>query len=201
MFFTQFFENPGQMLFLGGVALATWVLMRRLFVYRNKNRKRVDPIKEITKKEIPAQSIDAPVESLKWEVRIHDLGREISARIDSKLSALQALTKLAYEAAERLEIAAMHAAELESKHYGVSKLDDIERRLHDVTFEVGSPVRISAGQAKSSTLDPIESLRRVVKRMLEQGGTIQEISDQTQMPLGEVEFLASTLRIPNPKAA
>lgn len=198
---SQFFENPGQMLFLGGIALATWVLMRRLFIRRGKNKKSVDPIKEITKKERPAQSIDAPAESLRWEVRIHDLGREISGRIDSKLSALQALTKLAHAAAERLEIATMHAAELESKHYGSSSLDAIERRLHEATFEVGSPVTISTSQPKPAAIDPVESLRRVVKRMLENGQTAEEIASETHMPLGEVEFLASTLRVSNPKAA
>jgi hypothetical protein len=198
---SQFFENPAQMLFLGGVSLATWLLMRRLYIRRRKDSKRVDPIKEITKKERPVQSVDAPAESLRWEVRIHDIGREISARIDSKLSALQALTKMAHEAAERLEIAAMHAAELESKHYGSSPLDAIEQRIHEVTFEVGTAVELSAKEPKPLTVDPVESLRRVVKRLLINGQTAEEISAQTSMPLGEVEFLASTLTIEKPRAA
>jgi hypothetical protein len=198
---SQFFENPAQMLFLGGIALATWLLMRRLFIGRRHNAKRVDPIKEITKKEKPLQSIDAPPEVLKWEIQLHDLGRELTARIDSKLSALQALTKMAHEAAERLEIAAMHAAELETRCYGSSPLDEIEQRIHEVTFEVGSPVAHIGPQSKISPTDPVESLRRVVKRLLESGQTAEEIAAQTSMPLGEVEFLASTLAIEKPRAA
>lgn len=197
---SQFFENPGQMLFLGGIALATWVLMRRIFKQRRKGSKQVDPIKLITKKEKPLQSVDAPAETLKWEIRLHDLGREISARIDSKISALSALTKLAHEAAQRLEIATQHAAEVETMRYGSSPLDEIEQRLHDVTFEVGSPVSAIAPIEKPSSADPVESLRRVVKRLLENGQSVAEIAAETSMPLGEVEFLASTLKV-KPRAA
>lgn len=190
----QFFENPAQMLFLGGIALAVWVLMRRLFKHRSKNRKHVDPVKEITKKERPVQSVDAPAEALRWEIRLHDLGRELSARIDSKISALSALTRLAHEAAQRLEIAAQHAADIETQRYGSSPLDAIERRLHEVTFEVGRPVSTAPeAEPRSVNVDPVESLRRVVKRLLESGRTAEEIASETSMPLGEVEFLASTL--------
>jgi hypothetical protein len=197
---SQFFENPGQMLFLGGIALATWVLMRRLFKHRRKNAKPIDTVKEVAKKERPAQSIDAPAESLRWEIRLHDLARELTARIDSKLSALQALTRLAHDAAQRLEIAAQHAAEVESRCYGSSPLDAIERRLHEATFEVGAPVA-AAPAPKPATTDPVDSLRRVVKRLLESGQSAEEIAAETSMPLGEVECLASTLKIEKPKAA
>lgn len=193
----QFFENPAQLLFLGGIALATWVLMRRLYVHRRKTAKRVDPFKEISKPEKPVQSVDAPKEILRWEVRLHDLGREISARIDSKLSALQAMTKLAHEAAERLEIATVHAADVESRHFGSSTLDGVERRLHETTFEVGQPAECGPQEAPTQ-VDPIESLRRVVQQFLTNGLSAAEISAQTGMPLGEVEFLASTLPTKTP---
>jgi hypothetical protein len=197
----QFFNNPAEMLFLGGIALATWLLMRRLFIRRNRKAKRIDPIKEITKKEKPLQSVDAPAEALKWEIRLHDLGREITARIDRKLAALQALTRVAHEAAERLEIATQHAAEIEARHYGSSPLDAIERRLHDVTFEVSKPVEKFIVEPPTAAIDPVESLRRVVKRLLANGLTAEEISAQTEMPLGEVEFLASTLAAEKVRAA
>jgi hypothetical protein len=187
-----FFENPAQMLFFGGIALATWVLMRRLFIHRRREGKQPNLLKELAREEPAPQSVDAPAPYAKWEVRLHDLGREITARIDSKLSALQALTKLAHQAAERLEIAAAHAAEVETERYGSSTLDDIERRLHEFTFEIGQPAPSPA--PKPQPLDPVESLRRVVKNLLESGLTAEEIAAQTEMPLGEVEFLASTLR-------
>lgn len=198
---SQFFENQGQMLFLGGIALATWILMRRVLKYRKNSAKKVDPIKWVSKKEKPLQSVDAPAETLKWEIRLHDLGREISARIDSKISALSALTKLAHEAAQRLEIATQHAAEVETMRYGSSPLNKIEQRLHEVTFEVGTPVSVLAPIEKPSSLDPVESLRRVVKRLLENGQSAAEIAAETSMPLGEVEFLASTLKVEKPRAA
>lgn len=197
----KIFENPGQMLFFGGIALATWVLMRRLFVHRRKDAKRVDSIKELAKKERPVQSVDAPVDAVRWEVRLHDIGREISAKIDCKISALMAMTKLAHEAAERLEIATVNAAEVETQRYGSSTLDGVERRLHEATFEVGEFVELETREPQAKPVDAVESLRRVVRRLLANGLSAAEISAQTEMPLGEVEFLASTLAVKKPQAA
>lgn len=53
----------------------------------------------------PGHHLDAPDEELRWEVQMHETTRELSAQLDSKMSALQALIADADRAAARLEAA------------------------------------------------------------------------------------------------
>ena len=50
-------------------------------------------------------SADAPPQLARWEVEMHETARRLSAQLDSKMSALQALTAEADRAASRLEAA------------------------------------------------------------------------------------------------
>lgn len=47
-------------------------------------------------------SLGAPSEVLKWQVELHDLGRELKAELDCKLLAVQAMTQAYDQASERL---------------------------------------------------------------------------------------------------
>lgn len=46
---------------------------------------------------------DAPVEVLRWEVEMHNTARDLKAELDTKMLALQAVTKAAQEERLRLE--------------------------------------------------------------------------------------------------
>ena len=48
------------------------------------------------------QSLGAPNEVLKWQVELHDLGRDIKAELDSKILAVRSVTQQYDEAASRL---------------------------------------------------------------------------------------------------
>ncbi len=48
------------------------------------------------------QSLGAPTEVLKWQVELHDLGRELKAELDSKLIAVRTLSNSYDQAARRL---------------------------------------------------------------------------------------------------
>lgn len=47
-------------------------------------------------------SLGAPVEVLKWQVELHDLGRELKGELDSKLIAVRSMTQAYDQASERL---------------------------------------------------------------------------------------------------
>ena len=56
---------------------------------------------------------DAPPEIVRWQVAMHETARDLSAQLDSKMSALQVLIADADRAAARLETAKRKSAEAE----------------------------------------------------------------------------------------
>ena len=64
------------------------------------------------KSESPAGYHQAPANMARYEVEMHDLARELSARIDSKLVLLQHLVRDADQQANRLEAAIAEAGEI-----------------------------------------------------------------------------------------
>lgn len=64
---------------------------------------------------------DAPPEVLRWHVELHETARDLKAEIDTKLVALQVLTKQAREEADRLE---RLLAQVNSKQFTVDRQED-----------------------------------------------------------------------------
>ncbi len=71
-------------------------------------------------------SLGAPTEVLKWQVELHDLGRELKAELDSKLIAVRAMT-LAYDEASTRLVNLLRAAE--GVGNGVESIVQRARRL------------------------------------------------------------------------
>jgi hypothetical protein len=66
-----------------------------------------------TKPESPDETrITTSTDVMRGQVQLHDMARELMGQLDSKMSALQALIRLANEAAARLEAAADRAERL-----------------------------------------------------------------------------------------
>lgn len=98
---------------LAGVALLLLVLFRRIYrhhAHRQAGGKRVqaDPVEF----QLPADSrqrdaqrslSDAPPDVLRWQVEMHETGRELKAELDSKMRVLQLLIGQARREADRLE--------------------------------------------------------------------------------------------------
>ncbi len=106
------------LLFLAALATATAILLLRTQRYYGRPSRappsfehharshRAASGRHATPEHHPPQSHpDGPQEMMKWEVEMHDLARELSARLDSKMSALEHLTREADRAAARLETA------------------------------------------------------------------------------------------------
>jgi hypothetical protein len=101
-------NQPVMLLFIAAVALTSWILLRRSYRYYARQKKDQGPIespKISSNVETWGQNPAAPREETQWEVRMHDTARDLSARLDSKMSALLALIAEADRAAARLEAA------------------------------------------------------------------------------------------------
>lgn len=100
-------EGSTTLLMVGGIVLASWLLLRGSRARWAKSRKNVvDPQavrRQLDEQDQPASMQSAPAEVLRWQVELHDTARDLKAEIDSKLVALDALTRMARQEADRLE--------------------------------------------------------------------------------------------------
>jgi hypothetical protein len=90
-------------LFLAGLAMVILVLLRRSVKYATKpsrNRPHAPPQPEANPK---FNHLDAPGEIIRYQVQLHEMARELTARIDSKMLALQHLEREADLRIDRLE--------------------------------------------------------------------------------------------------
>ena len=92
-------------LLLLAVALATGVLLMRLHRHRGRRSRNLPTIVR-TARPGPDKNVrlgETPREVGQWEVQMHELARDLSARLDSKMGLLQHLVRDAEQAASRLE--------------------------------------------------------------------------------------------------
>ena len=95
---------------VAGVALIAGLLMLRSSRYYARQKRESGPSRRGHRREC-RRSGEEPGDVDRWEVQMHDTARDLSARLDSKLSMLQALVAEADRAAARLEAALARAAE------------------------------------------------------------------------------------------
>ena len=94
---------------LSGVGLICWLLMRGRMHRRQNARLPVlsdlghnANVQARGKPFSGTQSLGAPTEVLKWQIELHDLGRELKAELDSKLVAVRTMTTAYDQATRRL---------------------------------------------------------------------------------------------------
>ncbi len=99
------------MMFAAGALLAIVILLKRSYRYFGR-RSRSGYITRVARPDTKANPVDGAKGSRdfdRWELRMQELMREHTARIDSKMLALQALIREADETIARLETAAKRA--------------------------------------------------------------------------------------------
>ncbi len=120
-------ENLQQLMMVAGIGLLCWMLMRG----KMRGRARLEPavippLKHNSNAKLNSngfsgtQSLGAPTEVLKWQIELHDLGRELKAELDSKLIAVRSL-------ATNYDLAAR-------------RLSDLIRMAEDVRLDPASPI-------------------------------------------------------------
>jgi hypothetical protein len=107
--------SPTGMLFLLALGLAGYLMLRNYWL-RQQQAPREKPAHSTLSKfrdlQRDAGISDAPVEVLRWEVEMHKTARDLKAELDSKILALQAVTKEAQAERLRLEEAIRKASSL-----------------------------------------------------------------------------------------
>jgi hypothetical protein len=138
----------------------------------------------------PAQT---PADVKQWEVQTHELAREVIARMDSKMAALEHLMRAAHQETLRLEaaIADARAAGLREESANFTPITQAQR-LEDAARGMTRSERDAAV--------PKPHFERPTPRIhaLADGGIpAAQIAAETGTPLGEVELILG-LRTPSP---
>lgn len=124
----------------------------------------------------------APTWMERWEVEMHQLARELSARLDSKMSALQHLTRDADRAAARLEAAL--------KATGASaRTNQAEGLLPGRTAPPAPDPGETASRSTARRLTP--SRYDEIYLMADYGHPSSEIAARLGLPIGEVDLILS----------
>ncbi len=157
-----------------GAAVAVLLLMRE-----TKRRFKVDrETKPFSRHgQLPrntfTEEADEPPEMLRWQVELHELARDTKAELDSKMRALQAISLLADETAQRLETLIGRAERLGSRPPSDS----------DVEFPDG----VEPKRSDIQCITPASGGR--VYSLADQDKSAVEIAQETGLAIGDVEFL------------
>ena len=135
-------DNLQALMLMAGVGLMCWLMLRGRL---KRRRHAVLPVmtQPSSARELPGlafrgtQSAGAPAEVLRWQVELHDLGRELKAELDCKLVAVRSLT-LSYDQAARRLAEMIRLAEQVSAGVGCPLVE--ARRLSGLGWE---PSRIA----------------------------------------------------------
>jgi hypothetical protein len=94
-------------MFLVGLGLLIAILLRRWHRYYGpRRRRRETPVLERTARPDatnPRSLSNAPPDVLRWQVEMHETARDLKAELDTKMTALQVLIRMAQQESERLE--------------------------------------------------------------------------------------------------
>jgi len=179
-------SNASWGMFGAGVLMLIFFLMRRSRRYLGKtkrekstSRRKLDDARQAT------ALLDAPPEILRWQVEMHETARDLKAELDSKMSALQAIIRIASEESSRLE-AVIARAEL----LGVSPCADTLAAIEELTGseDCGSTLPPDTSLADSAE---IVARRDAVYRLADQGLAASAIARSIGASLGDVELLMS----------
>ena len=146
------------------LAVTTGVLVVRTNRYFARQRRRGETGDSTTSSPDGQErsEADAPDELVRWEVQMHDTARRLSAQLDTKMAALQALIDDADRAAARLEAA------------------------------LGRPAPSAANTPAPDGPDALRPRRRdEIYTLADYGYDAAEIARRVGSPIGEVELILS----------
>jgi hypothetical protein len=174
--------NPN-ILLAAGLALAALVLLRKSRgLFGAKIEPSDSPRKDLfTARQRESALDDAPLEVLRWQVEMHQTARDLKAEIDTKLVALQATTRLAHEACQRLEAAIDRA-----RRMGVDAgdaLTAIENLADDPAAAAALP---PLAPPRPLPLD--ERGMRAIRELAAGGHSAASIAQRLSLPVGDVEI-------------
>jgi hypothetical protein len=120
------FSGTGTVLFLVGMVLVIGILLRRSHRYFGRRPKNPSVMVRTERPETQQKGhhLDSPDELVRWEVEMHEIARELSARLDTKIGVLAQLIRDADRASDRLEAALKAERQDEQDEKGRQDLQD-----------------------------------------------------------------------------
>lgn len=197
--------QAANVVFLAGVALACAVLL-----FRSQRRLRRQAASQTAapsawslrdlSQPVPPNRLEAPLEMQRFEVQMHDMARETTARIDNKIRILEHLIRDADERIARLEAvgewmdrsAKLDAAKLDAGPHAHPESGVVLSKLS--AGSRGQAVSTANRQAESappthSKSDPAGRSREEVYALADSGQTSAEVANRLNRPIGEVELI------------
>jgi hypothetical protein len=190
--------GPGsaQVIFLLGLGVVIVVLlMRSKRYFRQVTQYQVPTARPARKLERPNASSSPPRGYEKWEVAMHDLARELSGKLDSKIRVLELLIREANEAAARLEAAVR--SEVSVKNSGRPVHSDTSSRGTRSALEAPgrpqpiSPLATAAIDAKKPLKIANNPRFERIYALADAGMSATTIANQIGSQVGEVELILS----------
>lgn len=179
-------SNASWGMFGAGVLMLIFVLMRRSRRYLGKIKKqKASPRRKLDDARQATPLLDAPPEILRWQVEMHETARHLKAELDSKMVALQAITRIASDESARLEAAIARAERL-----GITGCADTLAAIEELNGgdDLGGH---DLPETSSTTADEIAARRDAVYQLADQGLAATAIARSIGAPLGEIELLMS----------
>jgi len=96
-----FFADMSTFCFFAGIAILTWVFLRK--TYRRRKKTSAPHPRTPSTPSFTQPLIDAPREVARWQVEMHQLARDLKAEVETKIGLLQQTAIMARREADRLE--------------------------------------------------------------------------------------------------
>ncbi|MBL8830318.1 MAG: hypothetical protein JNM18_25295 [Planctomycetaceae bacterium] len=167
--------TPGQVAAMVFMLVVTWMLLLR--ASRKMRSQRAEPLPSVQAKQhdIKSSTRGATAGELeRWEVRMYDLARDLSAQLDSKMSALQHLVNLADERIAELQRLEAHAP-------SSATTDGTGTQAERLT-------QSSVGEGEQGT-GRVSSRQRQIYELADAGHSSHSIAAIVDLPVGEVELM------------
>ena len=167
-----------------------WVLLRTHRAVARHRRGSTTHKTQPPQRVDPGHHLDSPDEVCRWEVQMHEIARDLSAQLDSKMGALQALIADADRAAARLEAA---TASTRSASGAVATPDPRPTSQAEALLASGGSHDAPREQpdADAPKQPPANRRQQEVYTLADYGLPPNEIATRIGRPVGEVELILS----------
>ena len=203
------FGSPTTLIFMVMVLVVSFILLMRTSRYFSRPRQDEPTWSHGSHQRPGGSSITSTATAMKhkdtipemdrWEVEMHETARELMARLDSKMRALQALIAEADRAAARLEAASNNGtnAPADSTRQGGSVLFNAQSGslTNEETKWTGLPSNQAEALRPAATANAsgasVQYRQNEIYALSDSGLSDTAISQRLGMPIGEVELILS----------
>lgn len=173
---------------LGALALVIGWLLFRTHRYLSRQMRDNSPLPRTGRPDRPAPGhhLDAPDDVARWEVQMHEIARELSAQLDSKMGVLRALIADADRAAARLEAATAKALD------GRRPPADSEPKpttQAEALLAAGASDHPAEDAGQRQNGPSLERRKEEIYTLCDYGLDASEIAGRVGSPVGEVELI------------